>query len=560
MTGKYSGIGEARGQGRQARRQFSFETPPEIASGKVPHHPVVVVGGGPIGLATAIVLAQNNIASLVLERHDSVSDGSRAICWSKRTLEILDRIGVADRMVEKGVTWNEGCVYYKDDPDPLYSFDLLPDKQQKYPAFINLQQYFAEEYMVDELSNYEVAELRWQNEVVAVNDNGEVVEAIVDTPAGQYRVTCDYLVAADGHRSPVRQMLGLEFEGRLFEDNFLIADVRTKSDFPAVRRFWFDPPFNPGQTALLHKQADDVLRIDFQMGWDIDCKSVLEEKNVDAKIRAFLGDNVEFDYEWVSLYTFQCRRLERFVHNRIIFVGDSAHVVSPFGARGANGGLQDVDNLVWKLTLILKGKTSPEFLESYNSERVHGADENILNSSRSTDFMTPKTEASKGFRDAVLELARDFKFARAFVNSGRLSVPCFLYDSQLSTPDSDDFSATQRPGSPCLDAPVRVDDDNTWLLNQMKQEFTGLYFSGGQQASVDQVTALSHGEIPIRTLTIGEAATDCAIEDCDGVVARHYDARPGTYYLIRPDLHVAGRWRQFDVDTICAARDRAAGL
>ena len=556
---KYGDIGKARQTSRQARRIYEFTRPAEIDSGAMTHYPVIIAGGGPIGLASAIDLARHGIQSVVLEKYNTVSDGSRAICWAKRTLEILDRIGTSGRMVEKGVVWNQGWVYFGKETEPIYKFDLLPDKLQKFPAFINLQQFYAEEYLIDLFPEYPQTEIRWQNEVAGVvNDAGKVI-VTVSTPAGEYRLSCDYLVAADGHRSRIREALGLDFIGRVFEDNFLIADVRMKADFPAIRRFWFDPPFNPGQTSLIHKQADDVWRIDFQMGWDIDRDEVMKEENIDAKIKAFLGSDLEFEYEWVSLYTFKCCRMEKFVHGRVIFAGDSAHLVSPFGARGANGGLQDVDNLAWKLHLVLTGAAPPGLISSYDDERILGAEENVVNSSRSTDFMTPKSEVSLAFRNAALELAKDFEFARRFVNPGRLSTPSVLDGSPLNTPDEDKFSDKQRPGSPCLDAPVSIDGVDAWFLNQLGDRFTGIYFSDDGTVPAE-ITGAGSGRIPLETIVVAKTGNaDGNIVDSNGLLHRHYDARPGTYYLIRPDQHVAARWREFSREKVLRALERATG-
>ncbi len=558
---KYGDAGRA-GADKKVRRSYDFVAPAALQSGEVPHVPVLIAGGGLIGLATAIDLARHGINSVVLEKHHSVSDGSRAICWAKRSLEILDRLGSAARMMEKGVIWNQGKVYFGNDPAPLYSFDLLADKAQKFPAFINLQQFYGEEYLIELFADYPQTALRWHNEVVAVENGEDKVRATVRTPAGEYRLSCDYLIAADGHRSPIRTMLGLDFEGRRFEDNFLIVDVKMKADFPAIRRFWFDPPFNPGQTSLIHKQADDVWRIDFQMGWDIDREQALRRENVDRMVRAFLGRDIEFEYEWVSLYTFQCRRMKSFVHKRIIFAGDSAHLVSPFGARGANGGLQDVDNLVWKLALILRGIVPPSFLASYNEERIYGADENISNSSRSTDFMTPKSEISTAFRNATLEMARELAFARSFVNPGRLSTPCTLDESPYVTPDEDTFSAKQRPGSACLDAPVSVAGEEGWFLNQLGERFVGIYFTDRKNQPPAELRELGSEKIPVDILTVSKdnmGNDGTAVFDKAGLVYQHYDASPGSFYLIRPDQHVAARWKQFDPARAKRALARALG-
>ncbi len=409
-------------------------------------HPVVVIGAGPVGLALAIDLAQQGIAVTVLDENDKVSWGSRAICFAKRPLEILDRLGCGQKMVDKGVVWNLGKVFF--DERKVYDFNLLPEDGHKRPAFINLQQYYLEQYLVERAleigRDTGLLELRGGNKVSAVAQRADGVELTVETPEGPYRLIADWLVACDGAGSPTRAMMDLDFRGRVFEDNFLIADVVMKADFPTERWFWFDPPFNRGQSALLHRQPDDVWRIDLQLGWNIDREAEKQPERIAPKLKAMLGEDIEYELEWVSIYTFQCRRMEKFRHGRVIFAGDSAHQVSPFGARGANSGLQDTDNLAWKLKLVVEGTAPEALLDSYDAERVFAADENILNSSRSTDFITPKSHASRVFRDAVLELAEHHAFARPLVNSGRLSLPATYDGSPLNGPDCAAMPA--RPG------------------------------------------------------------------------------------------------------------------
>ncbi|MGB8623442.1 MAG: FAD-dependent monooxygenase, partial [Paracoccaceae bacterium] len=421
-------------------KPFPYSPPPGLKA-KEPRHKVVIVGAGPIGLAMAIELANHGVPSVVLDDNDVVSTGSRAICWSKRSLEIFDRLGIGKQALDKGVTWKVGRTYHRD--QEVFSFDLLPEEGHKMPAFVNLQQYYVESFLAERALGMDLIDLRFRNKVTEVDQTAEATHVTIETPDGSYGLDAEYLLACDGARSPVRAMMDLDFDGELFEEHFLIADIEMKADFPSERRFWFEPKFHPGQSALLHKQPDDIYRIDLQLGWDADPVEEKKPEKVIPRIEKVVGHS-GFRLDWVSIYTFQCRRLRDFVHGRVIFVGDSAHIVSPFGARGGNSGLQDVDDLGWKLAAVLSGTAGPELLDSYNRERTFGADENLLNSTRATRFMTPAPGIERLFRDQVLALADKLPFARSWVNSGRLSVPC-VYPSAGA--DDPRLPAVSRPGA-----------------------------------------------------------------------------------------------------------------
>jgi len=341
-----------------------------------------------------------------------------------------------------------------------------------------------------------------------------------------------------------------------------------EADFPTERWFWFDPPFHPNQSVLLHRQPDNVWRIDFQLGWDAD--PVLEKtpERVIPRVRALLGPDAKFELEWVSVYTFSCMRMDRFRHGKVLFAGDSAHGVSPFGARGANSGLQDAENLAWKLAMVLEGRASDALLDTYSSEREYAADENIRNSTRSTDFITPKSAVSRVFRDAVLTLSRDHAFARQLVNSGRLSVPAVLHDSALNTPDTDRFSGQMVPGASCCDAPLEIDGQSAWLLPQLGQQFTGVLFcgpSGVEPATLAALQTLQQGAVPMRIVVVSDGvagfgglpSSTVVASDIEGLATKRYDAAPGTFYLIRPDQHVCARWRHVDAVKVEQALKRA---
>lgn len=504
-------------------------------------HPVVIVGGGPVGLAAALDLGLRGQPVVVLDDHEGVGQGSRAICFAKRTLEIAHRLGAGAKMLKKGVVWQKGRVFH--DREEIFDFDLLPEDGHRCPAFINLQQPYFERFLFEAIERANAGgakiDVRGKNRVdgIAATDTGVTLD--IATPDGGYQMEADWLIACDGARSPVRDMMGLGFDGRVFEDNFLIADVKMTVDFPTERWFWFEPWFKSGSSALLHKQPDDIWRIDFQLGWDIDRDKELQVENVRARVDAMLGPEVDYELDWCSIYTFQCRRMEKFRHGRVLFAGDAAHQVSPFGARGANSGIQDIDNLAWKLDMVLRGQASQRLLDSYCEERVAAADENILNSTRATDFLTPKTGISKAFRDAVLSLAAQYEFARPLINSGRLSVPS-VYDGHcLNGEDALAGPARTRPGAPCPDAPL----GNGYLLDRLGPDFTILAINAGLDAQCAglRVVNLSGKDVN------------------DAITERYLGGAGSAVYLIRPDQHVVARWPEADVPRILAALTHAQG-
>ncbi|AVO36854.1 FAD-dependent oxidoreductase [Pukyongiella litopenaei] len=525
---------------------FEYVAPPGLTATE-PRHKVAIVGAGPIGLAMAIDLALRGVASVVLDDNNVVSVGSRAICWSKRALEIFDRLGVGTRMLDKGVTWRVGRNFHGD--DEVYSFDLLPEEGHKYPAFINLQQYHVEQYLVDRAREFpDLIDLRFNNKVVGHDDRGDHVRLEVETPDGPYSIEAEYYIACDGAGSATRTRMGLDFTGQTFEEQFLIADIEMEDspfgdeDVPE-RWFWFDPPFHPGKSALLHMQPDNIYRIDLQLDPGADAGEEVKEEKVIPRIKAIVGDK-PFRFDWLSVYKFRCIKLDRFVHGRVIFAGDSAHVVSPFGARGGNGGIQDIDNLGWKLAAVLAGDAPRALLDTYDEERSHGSAENILNSARSTNFMTPKTPIKALFRAEALRLAHDQPFARKLLNSGRLSLPCSLEGMALQTPGS----AQVPPGSAMPDAPLHGPDGDSWLLDEVQGSFTLVGFG-------DVILP----DVPgLRRIGINHRADyPCFIATNRHALRRYGDGRT---YLFRPDGHVCAVFgNQPTAAEVITARDRALG-
>jgi 3-(3-hydroxy-phenyl)propionate hydroxylase len=517
-------------------------------AGKPAHHPVVIVGAGPVGLVAALGLARRGHRVVVIDRRRTLSDGSRAICWSKRTLEIMDRMGLAQALAEKGVTWQRGRVFFG--ARQVYEFDLLPETGHRWPAFINLQQYLFEHCCIQAASTNDLIDLRWQEQVAGVETTADGVHLTLETPEGSYRIGTDWVIAADGAHSTLRPLMGLGFGGRSFQDQFLICDIKMKAERPTERWFWFDPPFNPGFSALLHKQADDVWRLDFQVGDAADRDEEVKPENAARRVRAMLGADVDFSFEWISLYRFHSRRMARFRHGRVLFAGDAAHQMSPFGARGGNSGIEDADNLVWKLDLVLAGLAPEALLDSYDSERTAAADENLGVTSRTADFISPKSGASRAFRDATLALAETEPFARRLINSGRLSTPATYTGSPLNGPDgfAPDDAPAMRPGAAATDAPLGAG----WMLDRLGRSFAGIWL--GRDVPPAEAARIAAEVSASRLPGLAEVAVVG-----DELACRRYGAeQAAAFYLFRPDGHIAARWRNVAPGEAAAALVKAS--
>jgi 2-polyprenyl-6-methoxyphenol hydroxylase-like FAD-dependent oxidoreductase len=547
------------------------ESPPEPE-----RWPVVIVGAGPVGLTLGLGLARLGIPSLILDQDDCLSDGSRAICIQRHTLEIFARLGAVKPMLAKGVTWRLGRVFWRE--RELFQIRLPDSDEEAYPPFINLQQRYTEQYLLDALAQQPLCEIRWRRKVTALAQDETAVTVIAETPQGATQVTADYVIAADGARSTVRQLLGITFDGQTYPDRFLITDIRAELDFPSERWFWFDPVFNPGKSALIHPQPDGEWRIDWQLGPDVDIESRKEQAALDRLIRATIGERA-YEIVRVTTYVFHERIASRFRQGRVFLAGDAAHLVAPFGARGMNSGVQDAANLIWKLWLALNGAAPEELLATYESERRAAALENLRITDGSMRFITPQTRGRLFWRNAILRGSVWFRRLRPFVNSGRLSTPFVYADSPLVSRDEYLPSLSQRLFSPALWQAVRrfqrgpragelAPDvryangaEQLRLAQLIGHHFLLLYFSDAPEQAKQELAQAMTGlpDVPLQAHVVSSQASANCLWDPYCVIARKYAARNGTLYLIRPDGHIAARGFAFPLAQLKTALAQAVG-
>lgn len=406
--------------------EYPFREPPEIASGQASHHPVVIVGGGITGLTAACALAQYGIPAVLLDEDNTVGvkgASSRGICYTQKSLEIFERLGIYGHIAAKGIQWSVGRTFAGN--DEVYSFDLR--QQSAYnlstqPPFINIQQFYIEAYLVDRIYALGQVELRWQNRVTSFRQDGEAATLAVTTPAGDYTLRADYVIDATGSHSPFRQWVGASVTAKKGDDRWCIADVRFTKTPPVERHTWIEAPFNENRAVWQHLMGDNVWRIDYQMAPDADPAEVSREDVVRERLTRQFGADAGIEIVWVGPYAYRSECVDRMRHGRVFFMGDSAKVVSPFGARGGNTGIADADNLAWKLAAVLHGRAAPALLDSYHEERHEAAQQNVLVTNRTARYLRPATPVEKLFRDAALSLARQQVFARMFVNTGRMAI------------------------------------------------------------------------------------------------------------------------------------------
>jgi 3-(3-hydroxy-phenyl)propionate hydroxylase len=487
-----------------------------------------VVGGGPVGLTAALELLHHGLRPIVIEAKPEITWSSRAICISRRSLEIYDRLGLGATFLRKGLGWNRGQSFYRQ--HKVFDLEMPHGPDDKHPPFINLQQFHTEKILADAFVA-RGGELRWNAQVTGMTVGDDSVTLTVQQGGSTYTIDAAYVVAADGARSTIRDLLGVKLAGTSYEGRYLIADIEIHSKRPVERRVWFDPPSNPGSTVIIHIQPDNIWRVDYQLRDDEDGDEAQREDNIRARIQSHLemiGERTPWRLHWRSLYRAHCLTLDSYRHGRIVLAGDAAHLVPIFGVRGLNSGIEDAHNLGWKLAFAARA-TAPAFLDSYTEERRAATLENIAQATKSTWFMSPPTPMAKLFRDAVLSLAVDQPFIRPLINP-RQSAPFAYPTSSLSSRNDDGQGIAV--GAPL---PNRKTAANRHLHDDLHPR--GFTLLLGR---------------PDEHLQRWAAAANVAIAD----LADDNSAA----YLVRPDEHIAARFRHPTVDAVDTALKRASGI
>lgn len=524
--------------------------------------PVAVIGNGPVGQTTALLLARWGIPVVLLDaRAERDAVGSKAICQQRDVLDIWSAVG-AGRIAEDGLTWTTARTFYRD--QELFNWSFADRGRSPLPAFVNVSQGHSEQVLDEQISTRPQIDQRWDHEVVAIDQNTDGVTITCDTARGQTRVRAAYAVAAAGARGDdLRRMLRVGFDGRTFDDRFLICDI--KADLPGwenERRFHFDPDWNPGRQVLIHPCPDSTFRIDWQVPAEFDLDAEAADGRLDARIRQVVGER-PYEIVWKSVYRFHARSVDRMRVGRVLLAGDCAHLVAPFGARGLNSGVADAENAAWKLAFVLHGWAPDGLLDTYDEERLAAAHENLEVTSDTMRFLVPQDESEWEARRRLLEEAVSSSEARLRVDSGRFAEPFWYVDSALTTSDPDRPFAGRPPrgempavvpGVLVPDAPVTVHDrPEVVRLRQLVRDGMLALTTDGIDAAETAIALKAATDAPSCVFRLADI-------DPEGTLTSALGAGPGETWLIRPDGHVAAVLTSATPDDLEAATRRAIGV
>ena len=546
--------------------EYPFVAPAELSTGQVHRHQVVIVGGGITGLTLACSLARLGVKAVLLDEDNTVGvkgAASRGICYTQKSLEIFDKLGIYSAIAKKGIQWSVGRTFAG--TDEVYSFDLRHQSSfnlSSQPPFINIQQFYIEGYLVERIQELGHVDLRWKSRVTAFEQNPDFALLTVETPAGSYQLEADYVIDASGCHTPFHQWVGATKQTQRGDDRWCIADVRFSRHPPVERHTWIEAPFNENRAVWQHLMADNVWRIDYQMAPNADPEEMSSLAHVRERLRLQFGNDVEIEIVWVGPYTYRSQCLDQLRVGRVFFMGDTAKVVSPFGARGGNTGVADADNLAWKLAAVLRGRASPRLLDSYNDERLEAAQENVRVTNRTTRFLRPADGMERIFRDAAIGLARQHLFARSLVNTGRMAVANTYTRSHICEGTTG--------GQSVQNAAFRWADGSQGTVNDLLLWAAGdllvLVFGQLSGAAVQRLQQLA-SHAPVRSVQVlGPDEHGQARERVRDINARGIGHLQGACHvfghawaLVRPDSYLAATGEAVDSDLI-AAVEKSLGL
>jgi 2-polyprenyl-6-methoxyphenol hydroxylase-like FAD-dependent oxidoreductase len=529
---------------------------------------VIVVGAGPTGLTLACQLLRQGVPCRLVDASSGQEQHSKALAIWPRTLEMMDRVGVAAAAIDSGLALTLGVVHSKRRPLARLELDAL---RTRYPFGLILPQSETERILAARLEELG-GRVEHRTEFVDAEQGQASLRVALKRGDRIEQADARWLVGCDGANSAVRAWTGIPFAGRSYSESFLLADVMVSSDLPRDRAQYFLSP-----AGMLHAvplpspDAMPAAQRPWRFTFDIDSsdESGLPSSTAIESLvaRRGLPDVRIASVLWKSRFRIQRRLVARYRHGRCLLAGDAAHVHSPAGGQGINTGVQDAMNLAWKLALVNRDLAHEALLDSYESERMPIARKVAVHTNRATRLGMAQSRSAIALRDAAAVALYRTGAYRRLLAPAIAGLADSYAGSPIVVPRQDErrplagLGQTGRPRAGDRAPDPTIDAPPAWSSSAIASELAdalrdphhvALFFrcreapGPRERAAAEALASALPGMVRIVRIDQRSRDRDDALEgnglvDPDGHCHSRFGATRPSLYLIRPDGHIALR-------------------
>lgn len=510
------------------------------------HFPVVIAGAGPTGLMLANLLGMQGIKALVVERSTNTVGEPRAVSIDDESLRTVQAAGLISEVLPH-VVQGYGVHYYswRNKEFARIEPDAMDNGFPKRNAF---RQQVLVGQLRDGLQRFDDSAIWFGHELTAFRDEGLDGEAVhLELRHGEEtkHISCNWLIACDGGRSPVREQLGIKLTGSTYDEKWLIVDLLDRTSAFRHTRTYCDP----ARPAIRLPGPDGTLRYEFMMLEGEEPGKLLDETFLRKLIHDREPSDAKLEIARKVVYAFHARVAERWTSGRVFLAGDAAHLTPPFAGQGMNSGVRDAANLAWKLAAVVKGQMPASLLGTYEPERKPHAWSLIRMAVRIGRFMQPKSVLAAMLAQGALKLCSVYPPVRDYVLQLKFKPRPRFFEGFFAA--GEDVAAVVPAGQlmpqPMVELPggahVALDDmlGHDFVLLALGKNHASEVLASFDAAGLacKYVSVVSQSDDFIAQHH-AERSPDTVLRDRDGTLEKIIRSAGADAVLIRPDRYVLG--------------------